>query len=103
MGVEAMVRSILPSSAHDKLKSDIKQVNNLQTKFSATYAAEEFANYTVAGHPAGLVKNAGTFSYLRVFGAGHEVPAYNFTGLAVGQAAAQFFEQAMRGEPLTST
>lgn len=38
-----------------------------------------------------------------MFGAGHEVPAYDYTGLAVGQAAAQFFEQAMRGEPLSST
>ena len=68
-----------------------------------------------------MFKNAGTFSYIRVFGAGHEVylffshhrvrliqaspqvPAYNFTGLATGQAAAQFFTQAMAGEPLTST
>lgn len=79
------------------------QVNNLKTQFSSLYAQQAFTNFTVAGHPAGLVKNAGTFSYIRVFGAGHEVPAYNFTGLAVGQAAAQMFTQAMSGAPLTST
>ncbi|KAH8119566.1 serine carboxypeptidase [Phellopilus nigrolimitatus] len=78
-------------------------VGNLQTKFSALYQQQSFANYTVAGQPAGLVKNAGTFSYIRVFGAGHEVPAYNHTGLATGQAALQFFEQAMSGAPLSST
>ncbi|KLO19457.1 serine carboxypeptidase [Schizopora paradoxa] len=78
-------------------------VNNLQTEFSSTYQQEAFQTYTVEGHSAGMFKNAGTFSYIRVFGAGHEVPAYNFTGLATGQAAAQFFTQAMAGEPMTST
>ena len=50
-----------------------------------------------------MFKNAGTFSYIRVFGAGHEVPAYNFTGLATGQAAAQMFTQVMSGAPLSAT
>ncbi|KAL5484856.1 hypothetical protein ACEPAI_7498 [Sanghuangporus weigelae] len=35
-------------------------------------------------------------------GRGHEVPAYNYTGLAIGQAVLQFFDQAMRGEQLSS-
>lgn len=35
-----------------------------------------FQSYTVAGQVTGLFKNAGTFSYVRIFGAGHEVPAY---------------------------
>lgn len=80
-------------------------VNNLQTEFSSEFAAQSFTNYTVDGKSAGLFKNAGTFSYIRVFASGHEVPAYNNTavGLAKGQAASQFFEQAMRGEPLCST
>ena len=34
------------------------QVNNLQTKFATQYKAAAFANYTVAGQPAGLVKNS---------------------------------------------
>jgi len=78
-------------------------VNKLQTQFSTTFNSEAFQNYTVAGHPAGIFKNAGTFSYVRIFGAGHEVPAYNFTGLATGQAASQMFEQVMTGGPLAST
>ncbi|KAL5506982.1 hypothetical protein ACEPAH_6438 [Sanghuangporus vaninii] len=78
-------------------------VNNLNTQYTSTYSQQNFANYTVAGHVAGLVKNTGNFSYIRVFGAGHEVPAYNYTGLATGQASLQFFEQAMKGEILTST
>ncbi|KAG5635376.1 hypothetical protein DXG03_005396, partial [Asterophora parasitica] len=51
-------------------------VDNLNTKFSATYKQQVFANYTVAGQTTGIYKNAGTFSYLRIYGAGHEVPAY---------------------------
>ena len=97
-------------------------MNNLQTSVSSQYAGEAFSTYTVNGHSAGLFKNSGNFSYIRVYGAGHEVdlclirvtmseadialfkvPAYNYTGLAVGQAAAQFFTQAMTGQPLSST
>jgi len=78
-------------------------VNKLQTQFSSIFNAAPFQNYTVAGHQAGIFKNAGTFSYVRIFGAGHEVPAYNFTGLATGQAASQMFEQVMSGGPLKST
>ena len=44
-------------------------VDNLQTKFSSEYAKQEFANYTVNGVATGLYKNAGTFSYVRIFGA----------------------------------
>ncbi|EJD03357.1 serine carboxypeptidase [Fomitiporia mediterranea MF3/22] len=104
--VDAGVRTVIYDGDADYIcnfKGVEAMVDHLQTEFSTLYHQESFTNYTVAGHPAGLVKNAGTFSYIRVFGAGHEVPAYNFTGLAIGQAAAQFFEQAMRGEPLTST
>jgi hypothetical protein len=42
----------------------------------SVFAEQKFATYTVKGKPAGLYKNAGTFSYLWVFGAGHEVAAY---------------------------
>ena len=45
------------------------QVNALQTKFSAEYAQQEFTNYTVNGQVTGVFKNAGTFSYVRIFGA----------------------------------
>ena len=48
----------------------------METRFSDEYAAQEYESYTVHGEETGLFKNAGTLSYLRIFGAGHEVPAY---------------------------
>ncbi|KAI0651568.1 alpha/beta-hydrolase [Trametes meyenii] len=71
----------------------------LQTKFSKEFAKQEFANYTVNGQVTGLYKNAGTFSYVRIFGAGHEVPSYRHGSLAFGQAAYQMFTQIMNSSP----
>ncbi|KAG6914593.1 hypothetical protein DXG01_016427 [Tephrocybe rancida] len=78
-------------------------VDALNTTFTSLYKQQQFATYTVAGQSAGQFKNAGTFSYVRIYGAGHEVPAYKFGTLAVGQAAAQMFTQIMAGQSLTST
>ncbi|KAF8148216.1 serine carboxypeptidase [Crassisporium funariophilum] len=78
-------------------------VDNLNTKFSPTYTRQAFKTYRVAGQTAGQFKNAGTFSYVRIYGAGHEVPAYKFGKLDYGQAAAQMFTQIMRDEGLSST
>ena len=79
------------------------QVASLTTRFSAEFASQNFATYTVDGKPAGLYKNAGTFSYLRVFGAGHEVPAYLWRDVPRGAAALQMFTQIMSGHQLSST
>jgi carboxypeptidase C (cathepsin A) len=78
-------------------------VDALQTQFTTTYHQQQFATYNVAGQSAGQYKNAGTFSYVRIYGAGHEVPAYKYGTLATGQAALQMFSQCMSGSPLTST
>jgi len=78
-------------------------VDALDTKFTQIYKNQNFALYTVAGQVTGQFKNAGTFSYVRIYGAGHEVPAYKYGNLAYGQAAAQFFTQIMRNESLSST
>ncbi|KAI9454354.1 serine carboxypeptidase [Russula earlei] len=78
-------------------------VDSLQTQFSSLFAKQSFANFTVNGAPAGLYKNAGTFSYLRVFGAGHEVPAYLWRGVSRGAAALQMFTQIMSGDQLSGT
>ena len=51
------------------LTSYLTQVNALQTKFATEYAKQQFANYTVAGQVTGIYKNAGTFSYVRLYGA----------------------------------
>ncbi|KAG7088981.1 hypothetical protein E1B28_012927 [Marasmius oreades] len=78
-------------------------VDALNTKFSATYKTQVFQPYTVHGQLAGQFKNAGTFSYVRIYGAGHEVPAYKFGSLATGEAAFQMFSQIMSNQSLSST
>jgi carboxypeptidase C (cathepsin A) len=106
--VEAMVRPCLSCALHIALHADnsrlrVRQVASLNTKFSKEFAQQEFAKFTVHGVSAGLYKNAGTFSYLRVYGAGHEVPAYMWTGVPRGAAALQMFTQIMSGHQLSGT
>ncbi|KAK7439809.1 hypothetical protein VKT23_017385 [Stygiomarasmius scandens] len=78
-------------------------VDALDTQFTSQYSQQEFASYTVHGVKTGQFKNAGTFSYIRVFGAGHEVPAYKFGSLKYGEAAFQMFDQIMSGNSLSAT
>ncbi|KAJ7025919.1 serine carboxypeptidase [Mycena alexandri] len=78
-------------------------IASLNTKFSAEFNQQAFAPYKVNGLLAGQFKTAGTFSYVRIYGAGHEVPAYKNGTLAVGQAAFQFFSQTMANQSLAST
>ena len=99
------------------------KVDALNTQFTPIYKEQVFKPYSVAGQVTGQYKNAGKFSYLRIYGAGHEVPAYKvrcvylnysslfkkaddlrqFGNLDYGEAAAQFFTQIMRDEGLSST
>ena len=108
IGVEAMVRTslvfslpFLPALALIQLLH--AQVDALKTRFSAEYASQNFTIYTVNCQPAGLYKKAGTFSYLRVFDAGHEVPAYGQPNVPRGEAALQMFTQIMSGNSLLGT
>ncbi|KAL0577151.1 hypothetical protein V5O48_004827 [Marasmius crinis-equi] len=78
-------------------------VDALDTKFTSLYKQQVFKNYTVRGQVTGQFKNAGTFSYIRIYGAGHEVPAYTFGSLEVGEAALQMFSQIMANQSLTPT
>ncbi|KIY63529.1 serine carboxypeptidase [Cylindrobasidium torrendii FP15055 ss-10] len=78
-------------------------LDNLGTKFSDDWASQELSPYVVNGEETGLYKNAGTLSYLRVYGAGHEVPAYTWGDLEVGEAAFQMFTQIMSDASLSST
>ncbi|KAF8758883.1 serine carboxypeptidase [Rhizoctonia solani] len=72
-------------------------------KFTSEFQQQGWSNWTVSGYPAGVYKNAGTFSYLRVYDAGHEVPAYGTDKLEVGQAALEYFVQVMQGKSISST
>jgi carboxypeptidase C (cathepsin A) len=107
MGFEAMVRALclvypfFPAFA--LTPSLYTQIASLNTVFSPLFAKQDFATYTVNSKPAGLYKNAGTFSYLRVYGAGHEVPAYEWQNVPRGAAALQMFTQIMSDKPLSST
>ncbi|KAF9034389.1 serine carboxypeptidase [Panaeolus papilionaceus] len=78
-------------------------VDSLQTIYTPLYKLQKFQNFNVKGQTTGIYKNAGRFSYVRIYGAGHEVPAYKHANLDYGQAAAQMFTQIMRDQPLRST
>ncbi|KAI0326943.1 serine carboxypeptidase [Cubamyces sp. BRFM 1775] len=80
-----------------------KILDVMNTTYSEDWAKQDFSSYSVRGEPAGLCKNAGKLHYLRVFGAGHEVPAYQYGSLERGEAALQMFTQIMAQEPLHST
>ena len=79
------------------------QVDALQTDVAPLYKQQQWSPWTVDSKSAGQYKTAGKFTYLRVFKAGHEVPAYGGNGLEVGQAALVFFEQIMSRGALRST
>ncbi|KAF7972815.1 hypothetical protein HWV62_17010 [Athelia sp. TMB] len=59
---------------------------------SAALAATPLTNITLAGTPIAAVQNVKNFTFARVYGAGHEVPA----------AALAIFEQIIAGQPLHS-
>lgn len=78
-------------------------VNALQTKFSPQYAHTPWTTWTVDGVEAGQFKNAGSFSYVRIYRAGHLVPAYTVGTLPYGKHALTMYNQAMAGQPISST
>ncbi|KAG1819078.1 Alpha/Beta hydrolase protein [Suillus subaureus] len=55
-----------------------------------------FTNMTINGKPVAAVQNVDNFSFARVYGAGHEVPAFQ------PQAALEIFSQVIRKEQLHS-
>ncbi|TVY44203.1 Carboxypeptidase S1 [Lachnellula subtilissima] len=64
---------------------------------SSAFASKAVTNYTVDGTAGGTFKTEGNLSWLRVFGAGHEVPYYQ------PKLALQVFKQTMQKQPLSST
>ncbi|CAE6433506.1 unnamed protein product [Rhizoctonia solani] len=103
--INAGVRTLILSGDADYICNYMGfelMVDALQTNFTSEYKQQKWSNWTVAGVSAGQYKNAGTFSYLRVYQAGHEVPAYGNGKLAVGQAALVYFTQTMQGKAISS-
>ncbi|KAF9043005.1 alpha/beta-hydrolase [Panaeolus papilionaceus] len=56
----------------------------------------DFKNLTVAGEVVAAVKEVDEFAFMRVFGAGHEIPAFK------PQAAFEIFKQIVNGDKLHS-
>lgn len=50
--------------------------DSIQYSGSSTFASTAVQSYTVSGKAGGEFKNVDNLSWLRVFGAGHEVPYY---------------------------
>ena len=63
----------------------------------SSFQAKPLTSYTVNGQAGGTFKTQDNFSFLRVFGAGHEVPYYQ------PQLALQVFKQTLSKTPLSST
>lgn len=63
----------------------------------AAFKTKNLANYSVNGLVSGTTKTEGNLTFLRVFGAAHQV------GLGKPIVALQVFEQTMKKQPLRST
>ncbi|KAF9475477.1 serine carboxypeptidase [Pholiota conissans] len=104
--IDAGVRTLIYNGDADYIVNYMgveAMIANLNTKFSSEYNNQKFQDYKVAGEVAGQFKQAGNFTYIRVFGAGHEVPAYKFGNLDYGQAASQMFKDFTIVPPSSST
>jgi len=64
---------------------------------SSTFGSKAVESYTVSGASKGTFKTVDNLSWLRVFGAGHEVPYYK------PQVALQAFKQTMQKQGLSAT
>ncbi|OCK87501.1 carboxypeptidase S1, CPD-S1 [Cenococcum geophilum 1.58] len=71
--------------------------NSIQYSGQSTFASKALAPYTVNGAQGGTFKTVSNLSFLRVFGAGHEVPYYQ------PALALQVFKQTMMKGPIAST
>ncbi|KAH8993894.1 carboxypeptidase-like protein S1 [Lactarius hatsudake] len=72
-------------------------ISQLQFAQSAEFSSKPLASYTVGGVHGGVFKTAGNLSFLNVFKAGHEVPAYQ------PDLSLQAFVQTLSQRPLSST
>jgi carboxypeptidase C (cathepsin A) len=72
-------------------------VSKLKFQDSVAFNLKRMKPYTVNGVEYGMFKTAGKLSYLRVYEAGHMIPAYQPV------VALQVFIQTMQRESLMST
>lgn len=72
-------------------------ISRLQFAQSADFNSKSLTPYTASGVQYGVFKTAGSLSFLNVFNAGHEVPAYQPV------VSFQAFVQTLSQQPLSST
>jgi len=77
-------------------------VSSLNTTASRSFSSQNFTTWVIDEEVTGAYKATKTLSYLRVFEAGHEVPAYGKGKLRIGRAAKAFFDQTIAGRPLSA-
>ncbi|MCJ1475710.1 hypothetical protein MMC13_004373 [Lambiella insularis] len=75
----------------------LNSANAITYSGQSQFAAAPLASYTVSGKQTGTFKSVGNLSFMRVFGAGHEVPYYQ------PATALQVFTQTMQQKALSST
>ncbi|RDW89147.1 hypothetical protein BP6252_01179 [Coleophoma cylindrospora] len=75
----------------------LASANAITYSGSTAFNAKAVTNYTVNGVAGGTFKSVGNLSWLRVFGAGHEVPYYQ------PALALQAFKQTMQKQAISST
>jgi len=75
----------------------LASANAITYSGSTEFNAMDVSNYTVNGVAGGTFKSVGNLSWLRVFGAGHEVPYYQ------PELALQVFKQTMQKTAISST
>ena len=71
--------------------------NAIQYSGQSQFQSTAVKPYTVSGSHGGDFKVVGNLGWLRVFGAGHEVPFYQ------PKLSLQVFQQVMSGKPISST
>ena len=76
---------------------NLAAANAVSYSGASAFASKALAPYTVQGTQGGTFKTVDNLSFLRVFGAGHEVPYYQ------PALALQVFNQTMMNGALAST
>jgi len=104
--VDSGVRTVLYSGDADYIVSYMgieAMLDTMQTSFTSNWGVQPLVDWTVGGEVAGVFKTTGQLSYVRFFGAGHEVPAYKYGTLEAGQAALALFTQTMENQSIKAT
>lgn len=76
---------------------NLASANAIKYSGQSAFSSASLKPYTVGGNEVGTFKTQGKLSFLRVYGAGHEVPYYQ------PQVALQVFKQTMQKQAISST